>query len=98
MTSDRSLGLGACLPDDLSPFRAFRLDSSGRVLKRHSKRLETEAVNRSVRRANRHPIFRSVHPFIMTGPIDRLKLGKDAVGEVLDLFLGGWLPRNPAEC
>jgi hypothetical protein len=26
----------------------------------------------------------------MTGPIDRLKLGKDAVGEVLDLFLGGW--------
>jgi hypothetical protein len=40
--------------------------------------------------ASRHPLFRSVHPFIMLSQVPRTKLGDDPVAEVMEFFVDGW--------
>jgi hypothetical protein len=51
---------------------------------------ELDYAHSSISRADRHPIFRNVHPFIMTCPIARDLLSSDPVGELLDYFVDAW--------
>jgi hypothetical protein len=52
---------------------------------------ELDYAHIKISRGSRHPIFRSVHPFIMMCHIRREFLDKkDPVGELLEFFVDGW--------
>jgi hypothetical protein len=63
-------------PDRVHYFRGFEVDFNYGAVK------EPEA--------SRHPVFRSVHPFIMLTQVPRTKLGNTPIAEVVEFFVDGW--------